>query len=466
MAVDPAGLDPSTLKVTWIASGASFKLWRNAAGTDPFDLSKAYTVAEVHGLTLYYEGLSDGVAGLTSELRDATKLHASDYLVFINVNRLGNLTAYRPYIPYFPKTKGLKHTVPDGEEENPGVGIRRNGDDDDEDGRPDYGRAGADDRLVPKSALWDRLLPRADGAPQFLGDDDLVRVDVSGLVDQTVTYKLKRSNDSIRVYYRLNKDTDFEIVFDAANVASLTKPGQPLYVEWAKDDGTDAPDALLTLVRRDAAGTEKDVDTIRFRPFNSITIALGGELALAEYDPSKSKNGAFQIADELYQRGFNIYKFDEDKVPLVIGAAGPGVVYDLIKTSSLAHDIKDIAIFGHSHGGGATYLLATRIMSSAAALGSPKIVFTGYIDAIRKGEATAQTEKPPGTAYHVNLYQTRDAVLRGASVAGSNVDINVNEVHPVTGKAPGVPVDHGTIDNHIVVRERMTSEIVSRVKLF
>ena len=72
-------------------------------------------------------------------------------------------------------------------------------------------------------------------------------------------------------------------------------------------------------------------------------------------------------------------------------------------------------------------------------------------------DIASETRLPPGTAYHVNYYQRNDAFIRGNSVPGANVDINV------TSTPWGSGLVHGGIDDHPNVRDGVLQPLLVRV---
>jgi hypothetical protein len=65
--------------------------------------------------------------------------------------------------------------------------------------------------------------------------------------------------------------------------------------------------------------------------------------------------------------------------------------------------VEEIAVFGYSQGGGATFVLAGQIAANPATTG--KLKFTAYFDAVEHDWWDPDLRRPAGSAYHVNYYQ-------------------------------------------------------------
>jgi len=127
--------------------------------------------------------------------------------------------------------------------------------------------------------------------------------------------------------------------------------------------------------------------------------------------------------------------------------------------------VDEVAILGYSHGGGSTQDLTARLQLLPPA-GAFTIPFTGYIDAIQNDGTTDQrseTALPPGTQFHVNLWQPIadfPLFVNGASVPGSALDINVNAPPPGGWR---LSLNHSTIDNHPQVQTVMIQGVTNNV---
>jgi len=81
--------------------------------------------------------------------------------------------------------------------------------------------------------------------------------------------------------------------------------GYNFYVEWTTMDPA-VTECTLEIYATTFAGSVK-LDSIKFRPFNSVVIAYVGENQEARDD-----NGTNQIVERLRSLGYDAYIFDED----------------------------------------------------------------------------------------------------------------------------------------------------------
>ena len=134
-------------------------------------------------------------------------------------------------------------------------------------------------------------------------------------------------------------------------------------------------------------------------------------------------NGVYEISEKLYLSGYNIGYYDED----IVANNGDGTAYDEASQQVKTCFVKELGIFGHSHGGGSTHDLSKKLDDDRGGIGQFTIPFTGYIDAIdqRFPFINAETRFPPSAGHLLNYYQ-RDSALDGFSVVGAD---NHNVTH-------------------------------------
>jgi hypothetical protein len=326
-----------------------------------------------------------------------------------------NLVAFRPvneYIDY------AQHPVAEATEADAtrGPGIRINGDDDNRNGRPDFN----------------------DTTTAAGGDDDLVRVNVSGVgtrltVGWTVPLAVWTSN------------TKTARIDNGASVSS----GQSLWVEYVSSTHSTAG-MMLTAVETPTSTTA--TDTLTFHSFRSVVIAIGGRGA----DPNNFGDpnlGAYNIAAQLYDQGYDVHLYAHSNVE----SNGRGAAYDEVVSAVLNRNADNVAIIGYSWGGGATYELAGGLQSnSAIAAAGYRLQYSAYIDAVQHRGLFSETRKPAGTSYHDNFYQRRDLFFKGNSVSGAN---NVN----VTNTSWGRRLAHIGIDDDPTVQATIIANLTSRV---
>jgi hypothetical protein len=338
------------------------------------------------------------------------------------------MTAYRPQTEAYG-APFQRRSVPNGEKVNPGVGIRINGDDDNNNGVPD----------------------RDEAAPS--GENDLIEV-VLTVSDAPpppgIEYVLVRSSAAINVFNGSNKGSDVLSSTDES-VLSFASPTRTVWVENPYGGG-----AFLELqARTTPGGTVVASDQVFLRPFTSIVIALGGENQVPA-DPPDSGHGIFNIAANLYAAGYDVHMYDEDDV----SSSGAGPAYNEVVRAIQGRGITVVTIFGYSHGGGSTHDLAQRLDNNRGSIGTFTFPYTAYIDGIRNSsdiDIASETRLPPATQYHVNYYQRNDLFIRGNSVPGANVDVNVNNTPWGGGLA------HSSIDDHVMVREGVLNPLLQLV---
>jgi len=379
--------------------------------------------------TVYIEGYTVGQTDLTFQLKSPDPANAvvhSDTVKFTAVN--AGLTAYRPqtegpdYGNPFPRT-----AVPENKEENPGAGIRRNGDDDDDggEGTPDWGET------------------------DVAGENDLIEVELkmNPAAPTGMKYVLKRSNDKIKVWRNSNKSGG--AILDSEDQWEVTPATETMtvWVEWRHMFGSGAD---LSLTVWDTAQNKQalDGDRIHFYPFTSVVVAFGGNDA----QPLDANAGPFQMAIVLYEDGYDVHAYCEG---IVDDAAR--IPYHEVERAVEDRGVTQVAVFGHSYGGGATYVLADQL-SDDPPTGNWSLTFTGYIDAVTHDWGWESEERLPlGTDYHVNYYQTSDEPDGEPTVVGDPPPDplpDVINVH-VTPTSWGANLTHTSIDNDQTVQNRM-----------
>lgn len=337
------------------------------------------------------------------------------------------IVAFRPQSEYYGSPL-LRRAVPQSQNMEPGVGIRVNGDDDNNNGIGDW----SDDWVD--------------------GENDLIEVTLGvhpAPAPPGYQYVLSRNNGNIRVWTMPYKNV---AALGANDELGLVFTGSTITL-WVESVG--GGDAVLTLEARPIGGDAVAAAQARFVPFTSVVIALGGENQ-SPSDPPSSNHGMFQIARDLYVLGYDVHMYDEDDV----GSSGSGPVYNEVVSAVQNRGIGSVAIFGYSHGGGSTHDLSNRLNNNRGSIGSFSIDYTGYVDAIRNSsdiDINAETRLPPSTAYHVNYYQRNDTFLKGNSVSGADVNVNVNSTDW------GAGLGHGSVDDHINTRNGIMLPLIERI---
>lgn len=240
------------------------------------------------------------------------------------------------------------------------------------------------------------------------------------------------------------------VLLDSGLETNITITSSPMSV-WVENPTGGTAD--LELVAKDSSGNDVCSDKIHFYPFTSVVIGLSGEMLFGN-DPLE--NGMFDVAEDLYEAGYDIHYYDED----VVDNNGAGAAYDEVVSAIQERGVSEVAIYGHSHGGGSTHDLSERLNANRTGIGTFTINITAYVDAIDNESdvsTDSETGLPPSTAYHVNYYQTSDWPLRGGLVFGADENLDVNTT------PWGQNLDHGAIDNDTNVINTVVDRIIQKM---
>lgn len=179
------------------------------------------------------------------------------------------------------------------------------------------------------------------------------------------------------------------------------------------------------------------------------------------------------MAQDLYKEGYDVYVFEDTAVTYpwgpgnLWGGEGTGAALDTVANAINNQGVMNVAIFGHSHGGAATYWLARGLANArtASTLGAYALQFTGYVDTVRRGLVSSllvepEIRRPWNTGYHFNQFQL-NSFVQGASM-GTEADENQNRSILTIGPA-NQPIDHFTIPNHQDVQQSLLGKLRARV---
>ncbi|MGD8376648.1 MAG: hypothetical protein PVF68_10955 [Acidobacteriota bacterium] len=329
-----------------------------------------------------------------------------------------DLTVFRPQSEFYGQPL-QRRPVPEAEEEDPGAGIRVNGDDDDGDAVPDRN----DDAVAGENDLIELALAADPPVP------------AAGFA-----YVLRRSDPALRVWADPTKGV---AVLDGLDESPVDLSSGPISL-WAENPVGGAADLELLAVNLDDASVA-GIDAVHLYPFTGIVIALGGE-GQVPGDPTldPGNHGTFEIAITLHQMGYDVHMYDED----VVVADGSGAAFNEVARAVRDRDVSSVAIYGYSHGGGSTVDLAVRLDQNRGAIGVFSIDFTAYVDGIRNNsdiDIATETQLPP-TNYHANYYENPGCglfTLCGGPIAGAdvNMDFGTTYTHFEIDDAPEVTGD-------------------------
>jgi hypothetical protein len=343
------------------------------------------------------------------------------------------LTAYRPQSELYGVP--IQRTpVPEEDELTPGVGVRVNGDDDNGNAVPD----GNDSNVA--------------------GENDLIEVVLFVTPEKPpagIEYALRRSDGDLLAWTAPSKQV--ELFGGGDSVTPVFGAGMlTIWIELPQ-----VGEAVLELVAV-SLGDQSVIatDAILAFPFSSVVIALGGESQVPADPPLEPGNhGTFQVALDLYRRGYDVHMYDED----VVTASGAGAAYGEVVSAVRDRGVGSVAIFGYSHGGGSTNDLARRLDDNRGTIGTFSIDFTAYVDGIDNDsdiDIGTETELPPSTGYHANYYQNPGCgffALCGGPIAGADFDLDV------TTTPWGAGLTHFTVDDAPEVTSGIRDQLLPRV---
>jgi len=326
------------------------------------------------------------------------------------------LTAHRPTtegpaygIPF------QDHEVPDDEEENPGAGIRINGD-----------------------------------TETAANENDLIEVELevgSFPVPSGVQYFLRRNNSNIKVWNNQQMGT---ALLDSGTEAAFTVTASPMSV-WVENPS--GGNADFELVAKDSGGNDVCSDKIHFYPFTSVVIVFEGEFGVPADPP---QTGISQLALDIYENGYDVHLYEEPDL-----GDNPNAEDDAFAEIENAVDnrqVNSVAIIGYSHGGGSTFNVSEDMDNDPTAF---NLNFTAYIDAVTQGSIAQENRRPVNSAFHVNYYQEgslADGWLDGGPIdnpPGANHEVNVDE--------PVATETHTTIDDDAAVHAGITTRLYQQI---
>jgi len=109
-----------------------------------------------------------------------------------------------------------------------------------------------------------------------------------------------------------------------------------------------------------------------------------------------------------------------------------------------------VIIFGYSHGGGSTYIVAKYLLDNGLATENT-VVYTAYTDAVKNTFPwfTPETRRPPYSNYLTNRYQTNTFIPHGTSISDTEDESDLTNLG----------LTHRTIDDDNV-KDNITSHIL------
>ncbi len=443
---DSLGLDLTGYRLQ-LSADPALKLWTTQDKQAPVPQSFLIGTDPVPE-TIYLEGVEEGEAWLSWTLLQPGGQPVAEDQVRVTVVKL-KVTAYRPQTEGPGYGKPFQKTpVPTAwlDNEHLGVGIRRNGDDDNGNGKPDF--------LITEVAVQN--------------ENDVIELKVETTVNPNIKYFIRRApNAVLNVWQHADKRA---VILDNQPIheRQIAFPAEfPLWVEWV-GPGAAPTRSWLELQARDAQTNNVLASRkIYFYSFQSVVIAFGGFTEVPG-DPPNPGYGVFNIAANLYRLGYDVHMYPYNGVNL----SGAGPAFDEVASAINHRGVTNVAIFGYSWGGGSTYLLADRVITDPQNQIDNNnnnrftISFTGYIDAIVRGTTIAEWKRPRGSGFHHNQYQRNTTIplpwpppLNNVTLNGTAVPANNAPQNRSGLTLGGAPVWHLNIDDHPIVRASLQTAL-------
>jgi hypothetical protein len=302
-------------------------------------------------------------------------------------------------------------------------------------------------------------------------ENDLIEVKIDRLPGQGDLI-LQRSG-ALVLYYDYDKDTPVPMQ-NASNTEPLQFAGNSatVFVEWASPEhGTD----ILSLLN---GTTFAVLDSVRFHSFRSIVTVFGGKGQDARdtdgdgrisdprdggdpNDPNTNIEGIFEIAQDLYESGWDVLAFSTpDAAPPIDQVIG--VAYDEIVNAITYQAVGNpfdfgggVAVMGYSWGGGAAHDLIERLWDDF----DYNVTYGVFLDAVVYGTRLppiAQNDWPNEVFYLLNIYQ-ENIFLGGEPIDPNDVTPGAMLEDIDTTTAPGFPgnLNHSNIDDDPQVQARI-----------
>jgi hypothetical protein len=276
--------------------------------------------------------------------------------------------------PYTPQTEYIAPMpIPEKNWKETKVGIRRNGD-------YDSGSTTVRD--------WEISNP-------IIGENDLIRTDIDMTPVSGIQYVLKKSSTDVVMWSSSQKGGSQYVVSTTGTTITSDR------TLWAEYTNLGNNKCTLTLsVINTSTGKELFTEELVYRPFKSITAAFVGETQQAG-DAKNSPAVNTWVIQELLN-GYDVHVWDDGHDWFQSDDCdewGNGPALDEIANAINNRGVTNVALLGYSHGGGTVYNLSKRLYYDGSSciwyenkvtfsdmIHNPyQLVFTSYIDAVRKG---------------------------------------------------------------------------------
>jgi hypothetical protein len=209
-------------------------------------------------------------------------------------------------------------------------------------------------------------------------------------------------------------------------------------------------------------------DTVRFHTFRSLIIAFGGNTQdprdtdgdgnigdFVEDGPPGNREGIFDIAQTMYNTGWDVLAFDEEDVD-----APEDIPYTEAVSAEFDRNVDGIAIMGFSQGGGATHDLIERLYSDHEIVTRLGV----YVDAVSHDGRFAEQRWPVAALHLLNFYEE---IIEFPNFGGGDIDDN-EVIAPATLEEYNVNTDnsfppdlnHYFIDDDALVQQLIRTRLL------
>ena len=232
-----------------------------------------------------------------------------------------------------------------------------------------------------------------------------------------------------------------------------------VFVEWQVPEHGDD---ILSLVD---ATTFATLDSLRFHSFRTVIVVFGGDgqnPADTDGDGSigdpvgsstTNREGIFDLAQSLYDSGWDVLPFDEEDVD-----APEDIPYTEVRNAVYNRLVSPeygggVSIMGYSQGGGATHDLIERLYEDDENFIT---IYGVYLDAVDHDGINAENDWPDVTLYLLNIYET-NSILNGGDIDDTEVitGSTLEEINTTSDSGWDHTLDHFSIDDNLQVRQRI-----------
>jgi hypothetical protein len=309
-----------------------------------------------------------------------------------------------------------------------GPGIRINTDDDDNNG------------------IADSL----QGSTPITRENDLIEVKIDRLPGQGDMVLTKDAE--ISLYFDHAKETPVPLDVNGNTTLPLpfTNNTATVWVEWTSTTHSIADIALFEL-----ANPSTVIDFVRFHSFQSLIVVFGGNTqdptdtsgdgSIGDFvnGATGNREGIFDIAQFMYDTGWDVLAFDEEAVD-----HPDDIPYTEVLNARQQRFVERHAIIGYSQGGGATHDLIERVYQDTDIITDIGV----FLDAVDHDGFFAENDWPDVAFYLLSFYQ-ENSFLNGGDIDDDEVlaGATLEEININTTPGWDDTLEHSEIDDDLDV---------------